>query len=135
MNLKMWANFLFWRHGVGCSFLASCTLLSVCHLPLKLLHQCISPSYSIHSTYTRHQSHNIHIMLQYKTLAYCLSLTCIDICSVSTNLLFSLHLFNYRKCHKPKKTPASLRLVALYSFKAIALYTPFLYVDLIQELT
>ena len=67
MNLKMWANFLFWRHGVGCSFLASCTLLSVCHLPLKLLHQCISPSYSIHSTYTRHQSHNIHIMLQYKT--------------------------------------------------------------------
>lgn len=119
MNLNIWAKFLFWRHGVGCSFLASCILLSVCHLPLKLLHQCISPSYSIHSTYTRHQTHNTFTLCSSIRLAYCLSLTCIDICSVSTNLPFSLDLFNYRKCQKPKKTPASLHLVALAASKQL----------------
>ena len=134
MNLKMWANFLFWRHGVGCSFLASCTLLSVCHLPLKLLHQCISPSYSIHSTYTRHQTHNIHIMLQCKTSLLPEPYMHRHLFSVNKSALFirSIQLQKMPKAKKDSSIPTS---GSTCCFKAIALYTPFLYVDLIQELT
>ena len=117
MNLKMWANFLFWRHGVGCSFSASRTLLSVCHLPLKLLHQCISPSYSIHSTYTRHQSHNIHIMLQYKTSLLPEPYMHRHLFSVNKSALFirSIQLQKMPKAKKDSSIPTSGSTLQLQS--------------------
>ena len=117
MNLKMWANFLFWRHGVGCSFSASRTLLSVCHLPLKLLHQCISPSYSIHSTYTRHQSHNIHIMLQYKTSLLPEPYMHRHLFSVNKSALFirSIQLQKKPKAKKDSSVPTSGSTLQLQS--------------------
>ena len=117
MNLKMWANFLFWRHGVGCSFSASCTLLSVCHLPLKLLHQCISPSYSIHSTYTRQQTHNIHIMLQYKTSLLPEPYMHRHLFSVNKSALFirSIQLQKMPKAKKDSSIPTSGSTLQLQS--------------------